>query len=172
MTSHIVYITWQQQWRHLFFLQGIFVMSTISYSELTYGRPTQAEDYVYPDWAVGIGWGMAAIAASTIPITAIYNYCTYCIRDGRVSVHTATLKIKSWISTWTLFFCFSLSSICSSLRVWSVTSCDRKTCTSSQKTPSIRTTSESHRPPSKITASTRRKMALKWNKKQHRNSRV
>ena len=61
-------------------------MSTISYSELTYGRPTQAEDYVYPDWAVGIGWGMAAIAASTIPITAIYNYYTYCIRDGRVSL--------------------------------------------------------------------------------------
>ena len=60
-------------------------MSTISYSELTYGRPTQEMDYVYPDWAVGIGWGMAAIAASTIPITAIYNYYTYCIRDGRVS---------------------------------------------------------------------------------------
>ena len=57
-------------------------MSTISYSELDYSRPSGL--YEYPRWAVGVGWGMAAIAASTIPGTAVYNIVKFCIIDGRV----------------------------------------------------------------------------------------
>lgn len=44
-------------------------MSVINYSELTYKRPSGT--YVYPDWAVGIGWTMALVSAIFIPIVAL-----------------------------------------------------------------------------------------------------
>ncbi|VDI79921.1 solute carrier family 6 (neurotransmitter transporter, GABA) member 6/8/11/12/13 [Mytilus galloprovincialis] len=47
------------------FCMAIFIMSTINYSELTYGRPSG--DYIYPQWAIAIGWSMAAFAAVFIP---------------------------------------------------------------------------------------------------------
>ena len=54
-----------------FSFQGIFVLSTITYSELDYRRPTGV--YKYPDWAVGVGWAMASFAAVFIPGMAVYN---------------------------------------------------------------------------------------------------
>lgn len=56
-------------------------MSIITYSELTYDRPLKT--YVYPDWAVGVGWGLAASTAIWIPLTAIYKIISYSIR-GKV----------------------------------------------------------------------------------------
>lgn len=47
------------------FCMAIFVMSTINYSELDYKRPTGT--YTYPQWAIAIGWSMAAFAAVFIP---------------------------------------------------------------------------------------------------------
>ena len=69
-------------------------MSTISYSELTYTRPNQPQ-YVYPDWAVGIGWAMAGLAAITIPLTAIYNYFVFCIREQRVKNCLKYIRTKN-----------------------------------------------------------------------------
>ena len=59
-------------------------MSAINYSELTYERPS--EEYVYPDWAVGIGWALASSSALCIPIYAIYITCKFTIVEGKVSV--------------------------------------------------------------------------------------
>lgn len=41
-------------------------MSTINYSELDYKRPSGT--YIYPQWAVIVGWTMAAFSAIFIPI--------------------------------------------------------------------------------------------------------
>ncbi|XP_060602808.1 sodium- and chloride-dependent taurine transporter-like [Ruditapes philippinarum] len=57
------------------FCMTIFVLSTIDYSELDYSRPKGT--YVYPQWAVGIGWAMAAFAAIWIPIGWIYHIIRY-----------------------------------------------------------------------------------------------
>jgi len=57
------------------FLQAIFVMSTINYSELDYKRPSGT--YVYPNWAIAVGWTMAAFSAIFIPLmipVQIYKY--------------------------------------------------------------------------------------------------
>lgn len=58
------------------FCLAIFVMSTINYSELTYSRPTTGL-YTYPEWAIGVGWGMAALSTIGIPFTAIYKIVSY-----------------------------------------------------------------------------------------------
>jgi len=50
-------------------------MSAINYSELDYKRTDGT--YVYPSWAVGIGWSMAGFSAMFIPIMAIYPFFKY-----------------------------------------------------------------------------------------------
>ncbi|KAL3880188.1 hypothetical protein ACJMK2_032451 [Sinanodonta woodiana] len=57
------------------FCMTIFILSTINYSELEYVRPKGV--YKYPQWAVGIGWGMAAFAAMWIPLSWIYHIVRY-----------------------------------------------------------------------------------------------
>ena len=49
-------------------------MSAINYSELDYKRPGSKGTYIYPDWAVGIGWALAATSAIWIPIVALYKW--------------------------------------------------------------------------------------------------
>lgn len=58
------------------FCMVVFVLSTISYSELSYDRPSK-ETYHYPAWAVGIGWSLAGIAAIWIPIAWVYHVVKY-----------------------------------------------------------------------------------------------
>ena len=67
--------------------QAIFVMSVIDYSELTYDRPT-AGVYVYPQWAVGVGWALAALSAICIPLTAIYKTVRYLVYEKKVNTKT------------------------------------------------------------------------------------
>lgn len=71
----------------IFHLQTIFVLSTIDYSELDYGRPKGV--YSYPQWAVAVGWSMAAFAAIWIPIGWIYHIIRYG-RDWEVSENLLT----------------------------------------------------------------------------------
>ena len=50
-------------------------MSTINYSELDYSRPSGT--YVYPKWAIAVGWTMAGFSAIFIPLMIpiqIYKY--------------------------------------------------------------------------------------------------
>ena len=47
-------------------------MSVVNYSELDYKRPKK-DKYLFPTWAVGIGWGMASLSAIWIPIVIIYR---------------------------------------------------------------------------------------------------
>ena len=57
------------------FCMAIFVMSTINYSELDYSRPSGI--YVYPKWAIAVGWTMAGFSAIFIPLMIpiqIYKY--------------------------------------------------------------------------------------------------
>lgn len=63
------------------FCLSIFIMSTIKYSELSYTRPTLT--YVYPWWAVAIGWSTAALSAACIPIVAIYKIFLYNTRQPK-----------------------------------------------------------------------------------------
>ena len=75
-------------------VQGVFVLSIISYSELDYKRPG-APLYVYPQWAVGVGWATAALSAIFIPIVAIYNALKF-RSSGKVSLSIAhPLKISN-----------------------------------------------------------------------------
>ncbi|ESO93868.1 hypothetical protein LOTGIDRAFT_209410 [Lottia gigantea] len=53
----------------------IFILSAINYSELTYDRPRGT--YVYPDWAVGIGWAMACVSVIFIPLKALHVFIKY-----------------------------------------------------------------------------------------------
>ncbi|XP_076446332.1 sodium- and chloride-dependent taurine transporter-like [Babylonia areolata] len=67
------------------FCLAIFVMSAINYSELSYGRPGN-KVYKYPDWAVGIGWTLAAASAIWVPIVGLYKW----VRNG---ANLKTLKL-------------------------------------------------------------------------------
>lgn len=49
----------------------IFIMSLISYSELSY--ETTRGVYQYPQWAVGVGWSMAFFSIIWIPIYMLYS---------------------------------------------------------------------------------------------------
>ncbi|ELU12608.1 hypothetical protein CAPTEDRAFT_185554 [Capitella teleta] len=51
-----------------FFTLALFALCIYSYSELTYNR-----DYVYPLWAIAIGWTMSCSSASMIPFTAFFK---------------------------------------------------------------------------------------------------
>lgn len=64
------------------FCMAVFVMSIIDYSELTYTRPTVGT-YIYPKWAVGVGWAIAALSAICIPITAIYKTVRYLFVENK-----------------------------------------------------------------------------------------
>jgi len=57
------------------FCMTIFVLSTIDYSELTYGRPRGT--YTYPQWAVSVGWILAAFTAIWIPLGWAYHIIRY-----------------------------------------------------------------------------------------------
>lgn len=46
-------------------------MSTLNYSELQYKRPSGV--YKYPDWAILVGWSLAAFSAIFIPIMIPVN---------------------------------------------------------------------------------------------------
>lgn len=72
------------------FCLSIFVMSIINYSELTYERPIGI--YVYPDWAVGIGWAMAMLSAVWIPIIAIFMTFKNLLKSGKTGDITEGLK--------------------------------------------------------------------------------
>ncbi|XP_006821283.1 sodium- and chloride-dependent taurine transporter-like [Saccoglossus kowalevskii] len=50
------------------FCASIFIFSCVSYSPLTYERSWG--EYVYPDWAIGLGWVMALSSIICIPIAA------------------------------------------------------------------------------------------------------
>lgn len=49
--------------------QAIFIYSLIDFKPLTY------EDYDYPDWADGIGWGLSCLSIIQIPLWAIICIC-------------------------------------------------------------------------------------------------
>ncbi|XP_013385676.1 sodium- and chloride-dependent taurine transporter [Lingula anatina] len=53
------------------FVTAIFIMSGVTYSELTYNRV-----YQYPKWAIAIGWTMASVAALMIPLLMIIQIAT------------------------------------------------------------------------------------------------
>lgn len=63
--------------------QVIFIMSGINYSELTYSRPG-GRLYVFPDWAVRVGWLIAVSSALFIPLTAAYKIVTECLLKNKV----------------------------------------------------------------------------------------
>ncbi|XP_023931084.1 sodium- and chloride-dependent taurine transporter [Lingula anatina] len=74
------------------FCIAVFIMSAINYSELTYDRP--AGKYIYPDWAVGIGWALACCSAIWIPLVAVYKAFQYanCRRACRRLIEPEDLK--------------------------------------------------------------------------------
>ena len=60
------------------------MISFITYSELTYDRPTFV--YTYPGWAILVGWAMATSSIMWVPIVAIYKIINY-KRKGKVNVN-------------------------------------------------------------------------------------
>jgi hypothetical protein len=64
-------------------------MSAINYSELTYDRKGRGK-YIYPDWAVEIGWAMACASVIFIPITMVYQIFDTLRKEkvGRIGIHS------------------------------------------------------------------------------------
>jgi len=56
------------------FTTTIFLMGCVSYSELTYTRTTGT--YIYPPWAIGIGWSLALVSVVLIPICIVQRLLT------------------------------------------------------------------------------------------------
>ena len=60
--------------------QAIFAYSMYEYQPPKYG------DYVYPEWAVYVGWGLAGISLVQIPLwallTMLYYLCKWVSTDG------------------------------------------------------------------------------------------
>ena len=51
--------------------QAIFAYSMYEYKPPTYG------DYVYPEWAVYVGWGLAGLSLVQIPLWALLTMLYY-----------------------------------------------------------------------------------------------
>lgn len=47
-------------------LQGCFIFSLVKYKPLTYNKV-----YMYPDWAIGIGWTLALASMICIPMVVV-----------------------------------------------------------------------------------------------------
>ena len=48
----------------------MFCLSTYSYSALTYERPHN-QIYHYPQWAIAIGWMLACLSVTMIPVVMV-----------------------------------------------------------------------------------------------------
>jgi hypothetical protein len=60
------WVFWYQKHRgynFFYYFQGILLFSMSAYAPLTYNRT-----YIYPLWAQGIGWMLALVPMSVIPI--------------------------------------------------------------------------------------------------------
>ncbi|GFO09380.1 sodium- and chloride-dependent glycine transporter 1-like [Plakobranchus ocellatus] len=60
---------WQYMWKFItpFVIFSIWVFSMVTLGAVTYG------DYVYPDWAIAVGWMLATVSMVPIPFMAIYQ---------------------------------------------------------------------------------------------------
>ncbi|XP_035226015.1 sodium-dependent noradrenaline transporter-like, partial [Stegodyphus dumicola] len=69
MMGFIPGLFWRLCWKVIspFFLVAVIVSAIISNTTLQY------QDYVYPPWAVGLGWGFALSSVAMVPIVAIYK---------------------------------------------------------------------------------------------------
>ena len=65
-------------------------MSAVTYSELTYERPTSV--YEYPDWGVGIGWALAVSSAVLIPVYAVYTIVSTVLVQKQVRVRSLIVR--------------------------------------------------------------------------------
>jgi hypothetical protein len=70
----------------------MFIMSAISYSELTYDRKSMGT-YVYPKWAVSIGWLLACTSFIGIPVYMIQEVVS-AKRKGKVSKRSFAQNFK------------------------------------------------------------------------------
>lgn len=50
--------------------QGCFIFSLVKYVPLTYNKV-----YRYPDWAIGMGWGLALSSMMCIPLVIVILLC-------------------------------------------------------------------------------------------------
>ncbi|KAL4240747.1 Sodium- and chloride-dependent glycine transporter 1 [Mactra antiquata] len=57
------------------FITPILLTTTVVFTCITYAPPV-VDDYVYPEWAVAIGWLIACCSLVPIPLYAIYKLCT------------------------------------------------------------------------------------------------
>ena len=73
-------------------------MSCITYSELTYDRKYEGV-YVYPGWAVAIGWTMACVSVLSIPIVSIIKIL-HTLRRRKVRYITILVEIQGVPKVW------------------------------------------------------------------------
>lgn len=50
--------------------QGCFIFSLVKYVPLTYNKV-----YVYPDWAIGLGWSLALSSILCVPLVMVIRLC-------------------------------------------------------------------------------------------------
>ncbi len=78
----------QHQWfRILIFpFQGCFVFSLVKYKPLTYNK-----FYKYPDWSIGLGWGLALTSMICIPMMVVIKIIQ---SDGSLIEVRKSLHVK------------------------------------------------------------------------------
>lgn len=52
------------------FPQGCFIFSLVKYIPLTYNKV-----YVYPTWAIGLGWSLALSSMVCVPLVMVIRLC-------------------------------------------------------------------------------------------------
>lgn len=50
--------------------QGCFIFSLVKYVPLTYNKV-----YVYPNWAIGLGWSLALSSIVCVPLVMVIRLC-------------------------------------------------------------------------------------------------
>lgn len=50
--------------------QGCFIFSLVKYVPLTYNKM-----YVYPTWAIGLGWSLALSSMVCVPLVMVIRFC-------------------------------------------------------------------------------------------------
>lgn len=71
MIGHKPGIYWRLCWK---FVSPTFLVAVIA-MEIVNNSPLRYHDYLYPSWAVALGWGFALSSVAMVPLVACYKLC-------------------------------------------------------------------------------------------------
>lgn len=69
--------------------QGCFIFSLVKYVPLTYNKM-----YVYPTWAIGLGWSLALSSMVCVPLVMVIRFCQ---TEGPFLVVSTVHRAPGWL---------------------------------------------------------------------------